>query len=72
MRMSHKDKLMEWAATVDRPGTFRVVDEQGQLVGSLSVNVVSRQPEPMPEDFNVETERRRLKAGGCCGQPVVD
>jgi hypothetical protein len=27
---------------------------------------------PMPEVDGVEEERRRLKAGGCCGSPSVD
>jgi hypothetical protein len=29
----------------------------------------SRPPEPIASDFDVEAERRRLKGGGCCGQP---
>jgi hypothetical protein len=30
---------------------------------------VERAPYPIPDGFDVEEERRRLKQGGCCGQP---
>lgn len=26
-------------------------------------------PMPIPEGFDVEQERRRMKQGGCCGKP---
>ena len=26
-------------------------------------------PQPIPEDFSVEHEKRRTRQGGCCGQP---
>jgi hypothetical protein len=26
-----------------------------------------RPPEPIPDDFDPEAERRRMKQGGCCG-----
>jgi hypothetical protein len=29
----------------------------------------SRPPLPIPDDHDPEQERRRLKSGGCCGQP---
>jgi hypothetical protein len=28
-----------------------------------------RPPEQIPDDFEVEHERRRTRAGGCCGAP---
>lgn len=29
----------------------------------------ARPPMAIPDDFDVEAERRRLRAGGCCGPP---
>lgn len=32
-------------------------------------SITSRPPEPIPEGFDVEQERRRASQGGCCGPP---
>lgn len=37
---------------------------------SLSKNTYAmRPPEPLPDGFDIEEERRRAIQGGCCGQP---
>ncbi len=33
---------------------------------------LARPPLPIPDDFDVEHERRRTRAGGCCGAPAKD
>lgn len=30
---------------------------------------VSLPPQPIPDDFDPEQERRRMQQGGCCGSP---
>lgn len=36
----------------------------------LNPSTVTRPPEPIPEDFNPEQERQRMRQGGCCGAPA--
>jgi hypothetical protein len=33
---------------------------------------IQRPPEPIPDDYDPETERRRMRQGGCCGKPSRD
>jgi hypothetical protein len=51
---------------------LRIVDEAGNAVGHASFAAATpkpRKPETMPDDFDPETESRRMKQGGCCGKP---
>jgi hypothetical protein len=42
----------------------------GKMLESVKrLHVLHGKVYDMPEDFDVEAERRRLKSGGCCGQP---
>lgn len=44
-------------------------DDSGRLI-SHSINIKpNRPPQPMPEGFDPQQEARRMKHGGCCGQP---
>jgi len=33
--------------------------------------IAQRPPTPIPEDFDVEAEKRRMQQGGCCGSPAT-
>lgn len=77
MRIRFIDKPTSLEVSIDVPhaGTFRLVDDAGAEVGSLLVagrveekRPAMRPPEPMPDGFDVEKERRRMTQGGCCGQ----
>ena len=51
-------------------GRFRFeVDSDGALVSHEFKVLEPRPPQAIPDDFNINTERRRLKQGGCCGKP---
>lgn len=49
------------------PGVCLRVCEHGPKLAREQMP--KRPPMPIPDDFDVEHERRRTRQGGCCGSP---
>jgi hypothetical protein len=49
--------------TIDAADLFRPAP------ATLARPTAMRPPEPIPDDTSPEIERRKAKAGGCCGEP---
>lgn len=58
LERAEAEKLPAWAAMLE--SAKRIHRLGGAATGAVY---------DMPDGFDVEAERRRLKSGGCCGQP---
>lgn len=51
-------------AAIKEGDGWLLIDDEEQLA------LIQRyRPQPIPGEFDIEAERRRLKQGGCCGTP---
>lgn len=58
-----------WSITLESSASgkaLRVVDGDGNEVGKGTITITH----PMPDDHDPETEARRMRQGGCCGQSI--